>query len=151
MSKSISAQRWLVESILDFSLEKFLEFMAWAIENSHEKNFFVPRLQGYYRNVENFNAVFVFASQDNSIHATARFIDRKMFVEPEADKSWNVKIVFSDVNAFWKLMLSSGDGIVEAMQANETQVFGNLNYLYKFGFLLKDLIFERLGLEPFDT
>lgn len=146
MPDPIAMIKWLTGNILDCSLEKFLEFMAWAIEDSHEKNYFIPKLEGYYRNVENFDAVYVFASEDCSVHATARFAKGAMTVEDKAADTWNIKIVFKDVGAFWKFMISGGDGVVEAMQANEVQVFGNLNYLYKFGFLTNDLVFERLGI-----
>lgn len=142
----ISIVNWLKCNLLDTSLETFLEFMRWVIENSNDKSLIIFGLDGFDKNVTNFDAVYVFMTEDGGVQATARFNDGIMTLEPTAAPNWDLKIVFRDAKALWKLMLSGGAGVVDAMMANDTQVYGNLNYLYRFGFLVKDLLGTRLGI-----
>ncbi|MEI7448883.1 MAG: hypothetical protein WCJ75_04600 [Desulfomonile sp.] len=121
-------------------LYEFLCFMQRVIQYSRDGRGVGPSLECYYNNVEGFNATYVFTTEDKTFQATARFIDGVMTVEPVAAEEWNLKIVFKDVPAFWRLIISGGNNIVDAILANEAQVYGNLNYLYKLGFLVKDLI-----------
>ena len=134
-------------NIADWSLERFLDFMKWSIDNSRDGLLKLPALKGYYKNVEGFSAIYVFTTQDKTVQTTARFINGVMTVEPLAAEEWDLKIVFKDVPAFWRLIISGGNKIVDAILANDVQVYGNLNYLYKFGFMVKDLMSEKLGLD----
>ena len=69
-----------------------------------------------------------------------------MLVEREPDlDNWDIKVTFKDVDALWKFIFSGGTDIIDSVLANDVQVYGNLNYLFKFGFMARDLK-ERLGL-----
>ncbi len=142
----ITIINWLKGNLLDISLETFLEFMQWVVERSDDDCLVIFGLDGFGDNIKDFDAVYVFVTEDDAVQATARFHDGMMSVDSSAVPNWDLKIVFKDVNALWKLMLSGGNGVVDAMMANDTQVYGNLNYLYRFGFLVKDLIGTRLGI-----
>jgi hypothetical protein len=147
MGEFDSFMKLLKGNIADWSLETFLNFMKWSIENSRDGFFKLPALKGYYKNVQDFSAIYVFTTRDKTLQATARFINGAMTVEPFAATEWDLKIVFKDASAFWRFIISGGDKTVDALLANDVQVYGNLNYLYKFGFLVKDLISEKLGID----
>lgn len=142
----ISMINWLKCNLLDISLETFLEFMQWVVERSDDDILVVFGLHGFRKNIENFEAVYVFVTQDGGVQATAKFHNGYMEIDSSAAPNWDLKVVFKDVNALWRLMMSGGGGVVDAMMANDTQVYGNLNYLYRFGFLVKDLVGTRLGI-----
>ena len=142
----ISVINWLRSNVMGISLETFLEFMQWVIENSSDNSLIIFGLDGFNKNIEGFDAVYVFTTEDGGVQATARFNDGVMSLHSSAASNWDLKIVFRDANALWKLMMSGGAGVVDAMMENDTQVYGNLNYLYRFGFLVKDLLGTRLGI-----
>jgi formate--tetrahydrofolate ligase len=102
-------------------------------------------LHGYDANIEYFNAFYAFATEKGAVRSAAIFKDGEMLVDrdPELDQ-WDIRVNFKNVDALWKFIFSGGTDIVESVLANDVQVYGNLNYLFKFGFMARDLK-ERLG------
>ncbi|MGO8878421.1 MAG: hypothetical protein ACLPVO_12940 [Desulfomonilaceae bacterium] len=147
MTDGASFLEWLLGNTEDWSVERFLGFMKWAFEHSDHTSGAALGLKGYHENIENFKAVYVFETEDHLVQATACFNDGSMVVETGAATKWDLKISFKDVLALWRFIFSGGNDIVDSMLANDVQVYGNLNYLYKFGFMAKDLVFQRLGLK----
>jgi hypothetical protein len=47
-------------------------------------------------------------------------------------------------------LLSKNQDILDSVLANTVEVDGNLNYIYKFGFMVRDLI-RRLGFDSFSN
>lgn len=133
-------------SVADWTLESLLEVMSHAFEVSDDV-LIAPLvgLEGYKANIEGFNAVYGFESKDNAVQAAAIFEDGKMVVQTDAPSKWDLKVTFTDARAFWKFIFSGGQDILNSILANEVEVYGNLNYLYKFGFMARDLK-GRLGL-----
>ena len=72
------------------------------------------------------------------------FDGRKMTVLKNAIDRWDVRVTFKDVQAFWNFIFSRDQDILNLVLANEVEIDGNLNYIYKFGFLARDLA-HRLG------
>jgi hypothetical protein len=133
-------------SIADWTLENLLDAMKLAFEASNAFPAALLNLQGYHANIEGFNAVYAFATEDGAVRSAAMFKDGEMVVErdPDLDK-WDIRVNFKDVDALWRFIFSGGSDIVDSVLANDVQVYGNLNYLFKFGFMARDLK-ERLGL-----
>ena len=143
--------RDLSGTIADWTLENLLVVMKLAFEASNAFPAALLNLQGYDANIEGFNAVYAFATENDAVQSAAIFKDGEMLVErdPELD-NWDIKVNFKDVDALWKLIFSGGTDIVESVLANDVQVYGNLNYLFKFGFMARDLK-ERLRAQLSDA
>jgi hypothetical protein len=129
-------------AIADWTLDNLLTVMSLAFKVSP----YFPKLHGYDANIEYFNAFYAFATEKGAVRSAAIFKDGEMLVDrdPELDQ-WDIRVNFKNVDALWKLIFSGGTDIVESVLANDVQVYGNLNYLFKFGFMARDLK-ERLGL-----
>ncbi len=76
--------------------------------------------------------------------AAATFKDGDMKVHEEAVDDWNVCITFKDAAALNAFIFSRDQDILDSLLANDVEVDGNLNYVYKFGFMARDLG-RRLG------
>jgi hypothetical protein len=99
---------------------------------------------GYRSNIRDFRGACVFRTADNKVAATAVFENGRMKVEHQARASYDVRVTFQDARALWSFLLSENQDILDSILANTVDVDGNLNYLYRFGFLAKDLT-RRLG------
>jgi hypothetical protein len=133
-------------SIADWTLENLLNAMKLAFDASNSGLGSLVGLQGYHANIEGFNAVYAFATENNAVQAAAIFEDGKMRVKRQAPNEWDIKVTFKNVEAFWKFIFSGGQDILDSLLANDVEVYGNVNYLYKFGFMARDLK-DRLALK----
>ena len=119
--------------------DKFLEALLFGMELAF------LLLNTYRRNIRNFSAGYVFRTSDGRVAATARFAGGHMHVLSEAILPANAMVMFATPAALRNFLFSQGQDILESMLANEVDVDGNLNYVYKFGFLARDLTL-RLGI-----
>ncbi|MBZ5655725.1 MAG: hypothetical protein LAO56_10660 [Acidobacteriia bacterium] len=124
----------LYEKMTDDFLEALLRGMDWAFLLSGS----------YRRNIEGFRGVCVFRTLDNKVATTAVFEDSHMSIEDQARSTYNVRVSYQDAHALWSFLLSENQDILDSILKNTVDVDGNLNYLYRFGFLAKDLT-RRLG------
>jgi len=96
------------------------------------------------RNLRGFRASYVLRTADNKVAASAVFRHRKMKVKTYAVPAPTVTITFKDSAAVRRFLLSKDQDILSSIMANEVEVDGNLNYVYKLGFMARDLT-RRLG------
>ncbi len=137
----------------DFTLDTLLDLMGLAFEASQSPVvvLFFPQLKDYHKHLKPeekepaFHGVYVFGTKDGGVEECRVFKDGEMFEPTYIPEKWNIKVAFKDDQAFWKFLFSGGQDIMEAVLVNDVEVFGNLNYLYKFGYMAKDLM-TRLGL-----
>ena len=101
-------------------------------------------LRGFRRNLTGFSGEYLFRTADGAVAAEARFANGRMEVLHEADNAYDVAITFKDPAALRKFLFSRDQDILASILANEVSVDGNLNYIYKFGFMARDLV-HRLG------
>ena len=99
----------------------------------------------YRRNLRGFRGSFVLRTSDNQVAASAVFRRRKMKVKTFAVPAPSVTITFKDPAALRRFLFSKDQDILGSLLANEVEVDGNLNYVYKFGFMARDLT-RRLGI-----
>ncbi len=99
---------------------------------------------GYRKNIEGFKGRYLFRTADNMVTASAIFQDGDMQVRENGIKDWDVMVTFKNAAALRSFLFSKDQDILNSILANEVEVDGNLNYIYKFGFLAKDLG-RRLG------
>lgn len=132
--------------------DKFLELLLKGMEGafSASKNriisAFFDKFEGYHKNIEGFNGRYLFRTSDNRVAASAIFENGDMDVREDAIDDWNVRVTFKNAAALRDFLFSQDQDILNSILANEVEVDGNLNYIYKFGFMARD-IKKRLGLE----
>lgn len=131
-SKRLSKE--LLGEVTDEFLELLLRGMDLAFVLS----------KGYRKNIEGFEGRYLFRTADNSVVTSAVFKDGNMDVKEDSIDNWNARVTFKDAKALWAFIFSQNQDILDSILKNEVEVDGNLNYIYKFGFMARDLG-RRLG------
>jgi hypothetical protein len=135
MRKQIDNLRCALEGTLT---DKFLEILLGGMGLAF------LLLRGFRRNLTGFSGRYLFRTADGAVAAGARFANGHMQVLHEEDRAYDVAITFQNPAALRKFLFSRDQDILASILANEVTVDGNLNYIYKFGFMARDLV-HRLG------
>ncbi|AFM25061.1 hypothetical protein [Desulfomonile tiedjei] len=141
----------LLDDILDrvFSgatdefLELLLKIMGFGFTMSNSPLNPVPALDGYQKHIETFNGRYLFQAQEG-VATSVIFHRGQMDVLDDPINDWDLKVTFKDNQALWKFLLSVKHDAMDAIFKNDVETEGNLNYLFKFGFMVRDLC-QRLG------
>ena len=72
--------------------------------------------------------------------------DGDMSVHEGAQDDWDARITFKNAAALRSFIFSKDQDILNSLLKNEVEVDGNLNYIYKFGFMARDLA-HNLGIQ----
>jgi hypothetical protein len=132
--------RKLAEQLRTQATDDFLETLlrsmdiAFALSSSYRKD-----------NLEGFRARYVFATSDGKVGATARFENGDLKVFAEASDDFTVRVRFKDPAALRRFLFAENQDVLTSLLNNEVELDGNLNYIYKFGYMARDLE-QRLGL-----
>lgn len=100
---------------------------------------------GYRKNIENFRGRYLFSTADGEVLVSAVFGDGNMAVKSGIIDPWDTRITFKDAAALRSFIFSQDQDIIDSLLKDEVAVDGNLNFIYKFGFMARDLT-HRLGL-----
>jgi hypothetical protein len=100
--------------------------------------------KGYRENIRDFAGTYVFRTDDGKVGCSAVFHNGEMEIESHVCSPYEVRVSFKDPRALWRFLLAENQDILDSILANEVEVDGNLNYIYKFGFMARDLQ-HRLG------
>ena len=95
--------------------------------------------RSYRRNIEGFAAVMVFRTKDDRVGATAVFKSGKLKIESEARSTFDTRISFRNADGLRNSLLAGDQNILETMLSDPVDAEGNLSYLYRFGYLAKEL------------
>ena len=98
----------------------------------------------YRENIRGFSGRYLFRTGDGRVGASAVFGNGRMDVREEAIPDWTVRVTFRDPGALRTFLFSRNQDILDSLLKNDVDVDGNLNYLFRFGFLARDLL-RRLG------
>ena len=109
-------------------------------------------LPGYAKNIEGFRGRYLFRTRETEggrpvVDAAVVFEDGSMKVnrKPEDDPDqWDVRVAFRDADALRDFLFSKDQDILDSLLKNEVELDGNLNYVYRFGFMARDLA-HRFG------
>ena len=93
----------------------------------------------YHGNIEDFKGSYVFRTADDRVCKAAIFDQGGMEISDTAPEEWDARVTFATVPAFQKFLFSGDQDILNSLLANEVEVDGNLNYIYKFGFMAREL------------
>lgn len=129
----------LLKEISDVATDKFLESLLTGMDLAF-------CLSGEYRrNIKGFRGRYLFRTADGGVVASAVFDNGNMQVRKEGIGDWNVRVTFRDAVGLKAFLLSKNQDILDSILRNDVEVDGNLNYIYKFGFMARELT-RRLGL-----
>jgi hypothetical protein len=128
----------LIVQIEGFATDKFLELLLLGMDLV----FCLSR--GYRENIAGFKANYLFSTNDGLVSASALFADGEMKVKYSPIENWDVRVDFKNAGALRKFLFSKDRDILNFLLANEVEVQGNLNLIYKFGFMARDLA-RRFG------
>jgi hypothetical protein len=130
----------LTEQISGTVTDKFLELLLKGMDLAFCLS------KGYRKNIKDFEARYVFRTHDQRVGATAKFRDGDMRVDEKAQGEWNARVTFKNPAALRSFIFSKDQDILNSLLKNEVEVDGNLNYIYKFGFMARDLA-HKLGVQ----
>jgi hypothetical protein len=129
----------LLKEISDVATDKFLETLLAGMDLAF-------CLSGEYRrNIEGFMGRYLFRTADGAVAASAVFDSGNMRVRKDGIGDWNVRVTFRDAVGLKAFLFSKNQDILDSILRNDVEVDGNLNYLYKFGFMARELT-KRLGI-----
>ena len=101
------------------------------------------------RSIEGFSGLVQFRSKDNEIRVLAEFKNNRLKAKElkpkeELKQVPNVTAIFKDDQALMNFLLPKGGkrDILRSLLNNEVVLSGNLNYIYRFGFLANHLQLE---------
>jgi len=103
----------------------------------------------YRRNLAGYEATLEFcaarrdASGPDVVRTIVEFEGEHMHVNPSHPVRVDTLVRFSSPDALRRFLLSKDQDIIATLLEGEVDVKGNLNHVYKFGFLAADLL-ERL-------
>ncbi len=138
----------LSNKVTDDFLELLLKGMDLAFSASKNKmvSVFSDKFEGYWKNIEDFKGGYLFRTADDKVAASAIFNNGGMEVKDDGIDDWDVRVTFKDSASLREFLFSKDQDILNSILANTVEVDGNLNYIYKFGFMARD-IKRRIGLE----
>lgn len=128
----------LIDELRGEATDKFLELLLAGMDLAFMFS------GSYRRQIEDFEARYVFATDDGRVEATADFADGDMKVHDDAREPCTVRVNFTNAAALRDFLFSKDQDILQSILKNEVSVEGNLNYVHKFGFMARDLG-HRLG------
>jgi hypothetical protein len=92
----------------------------------------------YRRNLTDFRARYVFRTRDGLVANSVIFSNGDMQVESKPVDDWDVRITFESAPVLLGFLLK-GQDVLDAILEDRVEVEGNLNCVYKFGFMASDL------------
>jgi hypothetical protein len=118
--------------------DQFLELLLRGMEVAFALS------KSYRRNIEAFRATYVFKTRDGTVGVSAVFDNGNMTVDPQARPACDTLVTYRDAPALWSYLLSEDQDTLDSILAASVEVEGNLNNIYKYGYLVRDLM-RRLG------
>jgi hypothetical protein len=116
--------------------DKFVELLL------HGMDVAFVMLASYRRNLRGFRGSYLLRTSDGTVAASAIFDGGRMKVLDSAIASPTVTITFKDPAAFRRFLFSQDQDVLNSLMANEVEVEGNLAYIYKFGYMARDLTLQ---------
>ncbi len=153
LKQILALKKDLSGEVSDGFLELLLDVMAMAFNKHPLLDKLFPNLENLRKDVLGFSGSYLFKSMsDKDFCAGAIFDDGKVSVQDtvaEADRTlekWNIILNFRTPTAFRNFLFSKDQDILNLVLTDDVEVTGNLNCMFKFGFLAKDLL-HQTGLD----
>jgi hypothetical protein len=120
--------KWLNGDLTDLATDEALGLLLMGMKLFYEID---PS------NVRGFTGRYIFRTRDGTIAATADFVNGRMHVHDQAQPPAQATVIFSDGQTFRSFLLN--EDILQGLLQNDITVEGNMNYVFRFGFLVQDL------------
>ena len=91
------------------------------------------------KGIKNFKGKYLFESKDGRIASSVAFDDGDMKVHHHRIDDYDVRIIFADEVALMEFLFSEDQDILNSLLENTVEVEGNLNYIYRFGYVAKTI------------
>ena len=129
------SQLWqnFLQSLETEAAEEFLELLLNAMRLMFAIN------RDYRDNIRKFTGRYQFNSKDRRMTIAAVFNNGRMSVKEKIIENPDITVTFRDGRTLFNFLLSPKQDILGSMLRQDVQTDGNLNYLYRFGFLAKRL------------
>ncbi len=127
------SRRGLADELSGVASDKFLELLLRAMSLA----FLLSKR--YRTNIRDFRGRYVFRSADGLIAASVVFTDCRMKVQEQEISDRDVTVTFRTSAAFRAFIFSKDHDILDSVLRNDVDLDGNLNYIYKFGFMAREL------------
>jgi hypothetical protein len=98
----------------------------------------------YRENIKNFTGRYVFRTLKDGVASSAWFARGRMEVLDRAIEDWEVRVSFKDAAALRAFLFSPNPDVLKALLEADVETDGNVNYIYRFAFMTRDLQ-RRLG------
>lgn len=118
--------------------DQFLELLLRGMEIAFALS------KSYRKNIEGYQATYVFKTRDGTVGVTVLFDNGKMSVDSEARPSCDTLVTYKNASALFGYLLAKEPDTLDAILAASVEVEGNLNNVYRYGFLARDLM-RRIG------
>ena len=128
----------LESEIAEEFLELLLKLMRLAFKVDRD----------FRRDIDGFTGRYQFRSVDDSVTMAALFTGRDLKVKEELIPDPHITVVFKNGRALMNYLLSTDRDILRLMLNNEVVVKGNVNYMFKFGYLANHLQLALTGKLP---
>ena len=122
--------QWIVKEVVEDILLLLLGIMSLAFK-------WCPC---YRKNIEEFDAVYVFKIKKNDIAVTAIFKDEKMTAHKGEAKDYTVLVTIRDGLSLGHFFGGSS-GVFDFILKDGLSWRGNFNYILKFGYLVTHLLY----------
>jgi hypothetical protein len=99
----------------------------------------------FRENLRDFRGAYLLRTADGAVAVSVTFADMKMKVHEKALDAWDVMVTFRSAPALWSFLLSRDQDILDSLLKDEVTVDGNINYVYKLGFMVRELT-RKLGI-----
>jgi hypothetical protein len=132
----------LKKQVLDTATDKFIEILLTGMDWF----FYLTPDDDFRKHLENFDGRYYFKTAAETVKVSATFSNGDMQVHRDAINDWDVMVTFQNGEALRNYIFSDKQDIFESISENAVEVDGNLNHIFKFGFMVQDLT-RRLGIE----
>ena len=119
-------------------LELLLKLMSLAFKIDED----------FRRNITGFTGRYQFRSVDNSVTVAALFIGKNLKVKERLIPDADVSVIFKDGRSLMNYLLATDRDILRLVLNNEVVLKGNLNYMFKFGYMANHLQLALAGKLP---
>ncbi|MBN2717404.1 MAG: hypothetical protein JXX14_16240 [Deltaproteobacteria bacterium] len=96
----------------------------------------------FRKNLKDFNGRYLFKTIDGPINVAVTCRNGKMSVYEKTLEHYNVRVDFKDYKAVVDFLTDPDLDVLDQMLNQKLKFSGNLNYLYKFGYMARHLMVQ---------
>lgn len=135
-------ERQFLECLQSQAAEKFLMLLLKLMSLSFKID------EDFRRNIKGFTGRYQFRSIDNSVTIAAIFTGKDLRIKERLIPDANVSVIFKNSNSLMNYLLATDRDILRLILNNEVVLEGNVNYMFKFGYMANHLQLALTGRLP---